>query len=170
MKKHSQSVNKVAEESLHAFRHEKLFSGVSFQNIPHDNVFPYSIFHMSSADAHGQLVPEECALNIRGRATAFVLSILCRSQINPSMTLIAIVSTSVKKQQSKNPLPKNKNLCSLSQADLIIPLCRLCLNLGQIGQLCLPPILRWCCTSGSQRQPARCCSHELNSLYTGFLE
>lgn len=95
MKKHSQSVNKVAEESLHAFRHEE-----AFQRDSH-------ISYMSSADARGQTVPEECALYIRGRATAFVLDILCQSQSNPSVTVMRLHPPPFKKKTQK-PLNKKQ--------------------------------------------------------------
>lgn len=92
MKKHSQSVNKVAEESLHAFRHEEAFQSDS----------QFHISYMSSADARGQTVPEECALYIRGRATAFVLDILCQSQSNPSVTVMRLHPPPFKKKKRKN--------------------------------------------------------------------
>lgn len=107
MKKHSRSVNKVAEESLHAFRHEEAFQSESSKKIPHDNVFHIS--YMSSADAHGQMVPEECALYIRGRATAFVLDILCESQTNPSMTVMRLFPPPFKKTKQKPLNKKQKN-------------------------------------------------------------
>lgn len=105
MKKHSQSVNKIAEESLHAFRHEEPFQRESSKKIPHDNVFHIS--YMSSVDTRGQTVPEECALYIRGRATAFVLDILCESQTNPSMTVMRLYPPPFKKTRQK-PLNKTK--------------------------------------------------------------
>lgn len=57
-KKHSQSVNKVAEGFLHAFRHEEAFQSESFKkkkkpqqkpkDLPHDNVSDIS--YMSSVN------------------------------------------------------------------------------------------------------------------------
>lgn len=61
----------------------------------------FHVSSMSSADMHGQTVPEECALYIRGRATAFVLDILCESQTNPSMTVMRLYSPPFTKNKAK---------------------------------------------------------------------
>lgn len=76
----------------------------------------FHISYMSFADAHGQMVPEECALYIRGRATAFVLDILCESQTNPSTTVMRLFPPPFKKTKQKSlNKKKNKKLHRCSQ-------------------------------------------------------